>query len=268
MDVLLPLGRDSRWQNNELRYCLRSIEKFATGYDRIFIIGEDPGFLNQESRKAGSSENSFSGIEGSCVPNSNIWFFPLKDVRGNKQARIAHKIFWAFQKTDISDQAVLFNDDYVLTAPTDLSRLPLYHRGSLFDAAQRQSDPVYKKSLEETNRVLQEASKPTFHYDIHAPMILERQSFLGLETWWQKSLAYPNGVGLVVKSVYANNTLPFPGPTIRDCKLRNPYPARILNSIIRDRWVFSYSDQGLTPTLKQWLVDRFPEKSKWEKATD
>ena len=45
MDIVIPLGTGSRWQNNELRFALRSIEKYLTGYDKIFIIGECPSYL-------------------------------------------------------------------------------------------------------------------------------------------------------------------------------------------------------------------------------
>jgi len=237
MDVLIPLGRGSSWQNNELRYCLRSIEKFATGFERIFVVGADPGWLSKQ-----------------------VEFRASDDIPANKQARIAHKIFWTFQFTDISNTAVLFNDDFVLRQPVDLSRLLPYQRGPLLAAVQRQEDPVYRACLEETMCALQAAEKPAMHYDIHVPILMERRAFVELKSWWQQSICSVNG--FVVKSTYANNTLLFPGPIMRDLKLRRHYDN--IDEVTRGRFMFSYSDAGLTPVLKRWLTETFPVKSKWE----
>lgn len=246
VDILIPLGLGSAWQNNELRYCLRSIERFATGFERVFVVGEDPGFL----------------AKGGSATRSTIVFHPLKDIAANKQAAIAHKIFWTFQNTDISDTVALFNDDYVLREPVDLNQLPYYQRGPLRLAAARQNEPEYRQCLENTMRALEEAGKLSLHYDIHVPMLFCRQPFVDLKLWWQRSLCEKHG--LVVKSTYANNMLDFPGPTMRDCKFRHDYSRADFESFILGRFVFSYSDAGLTPMLKEWLTEKFPEKSRWE----
>lgn len=237
MDILIPLGRASTWQNNELRYCLRSIEKFASGYDRIFVVGDDPGFLSKR-----------------------VEFRATKDIPANKQAAIAHKIFWAFQYTDISNTVALFNDDYVLRDRVNLGRLLSYQRGPLEAALASQDDPVYRASLEETMCALRDVGKPAYHYDIHVPIIITGRAFVELKAWWAKSICSKNG--LVVKSTYANNALLYPGPVMRDCKLRERYDD--IDQATRGRFVFSYSDAGLTEVLKRWLTETFPEKSKWE----
>jgi hypothetical protein len=264
LDIIIPLAPladsstaawrgGSKWDNNELRYCLRSIEKYATGYDRIFIIGETPGFL------VGAVDLNGPGDCGQS-PLPSLVTRHCHDIVGNKEARIAHKIFWAFQHTDIADNAVLFNDDYVLIDRAGLGNLPCYHRESLQAAAKRHPDEGYWRALKNTHQALSAAGKPTWHYDIHVPMILERQKFLGLEKWWQQSLKSP--VGLAMKSTYANNVLDQPGPLIHDFKLRGPCPN--IDAAIAGRWCFSYCDSGLTPQLKQWLANKFPEPSQWE----
>lgn len=45
MDVVIPLGSGSRWQDNELRFCLRAVEKHLKGYDRIYIVGRKPDWI-------------------------------------------------------------------------------------------------------------------------------------------------------------------------------------------------------------------------------
>jgi hypothetical protein len=239
LDVLIPLGSGSKWQNNELRYCLRSIEKFASSFDRIFVIGDDPGFLSDQ-----------------------VQFRKVAEPPINKQARIANKIFWAFQQTDISNDAALFNDDYVLSAPVDLSKIRAGQRGGLRAAAERQGDASYKTCLQLTAEALEAVNLPALHYDLHAPMIIAGDRFLALKPWWIESANSTHGY--VVKSVYANNVLPFVGPHVRDCKLRSQLITDI-DSFVNGRAWFSYSDAALTPLLKGWLIARFPEKSRFEK---
>lgn len=241
LDILIPLGNGSAWgNNNELRYCLRSIERYATGYDRIFVIGEDPGFLNGQVR-----------------------FRPLAEIEANKEARIASKILRTFEQTDIADDAVMFNDDYVLTAPVDLRALPFYHRGELASAIPCQGSVLYRAALGDTVGALRRANRPTLHYDVHMPMILNRQKFIGLRDWWTRS--EKSWQGFVCKSVYANNQDDIDSRFTVDCKLQyGDFKAAVIDEIVRDRWVFSYSDGALTDSLKLWLAKRFPQRCKAE----
>ena len=44
-DVVYPIGQGSSWKNNELRFSLRSIEKYGINVGKLFIVGELPDFL-------------------------------------------------------------------------------------------------------------------------------------------------------------------------------------------------------------------------------
>ena len=44
MDIVYILGNGSKFNNEEIRYSLRSLEKFVN-FDRVFIVGECPKFL-------------------------------------------------------------------------------------------------------------------------------------------------------------------------------------------------------------------------------
>jgi len=39
VDVVYPLSNGSHWDNNELRYSLRSLEKYALNLGRVFVVG-------------------------------------------------------------------------------------------------------------------------------------------------------------------------------------------------------------------------------------
>ena len=71
--------------------------------------------------------------------------------------------------------------------------------------------------------------------------------------------------GYVVKSIYANNLLHSPGPSMRDSKIRQ-FSKRRIDLECRERWVFSYTDLSLRTGLKQWLYEQYPMMSCYERT--
>jgi len=45
MDIVYVLGSGSEWDDNEIRFSLRSVEKYLTGVGNVYIIGKKPNFL-------------------------------------------------------------------------------------------------------------------------------------------------------------------------------------------------------------------------------
>src|SRR5688572_16798874 len=45
VDVVIPLGAQSRWGNSELKYMLRSMEKYLSNYKHVYIVGECPDWV-------------------------------------------------------------------------------------------------------------------------------------------------------------------------------------------------------------------------------
>jgi len=261
MDILIPLGTETGWQNNELRYCLRSIDRFATGYDRVFVVGEDPGFLAHEistGTSFGRKADISHGLNGSSA------LVRLPEISSNRDARIAWKILWAFANTDIADEVAVFDDDYVLVAPMDVRALDYFQQGPLFNSATNSAaTTVYRDSLRATASALMAAGKPALDYDVHFPIVYRRKDYMALAPWWERSRA--DGHGFVIHSVYANNLLPAPGPFMQDCKIRFFHDG-VFEDQIRGRVLFSYSDGALVNGgFKTWLEKQFPDKSKWEK---
>ena len=45
VDLVYVLGKGSRWQDNELRFSLRSVSKNLSNVGQIFIVGQIPDFV-------------------------------------------------------------------------------------------------------------------------------------------------------------------------------------------------------------------------------
>jgi hypothetical protein len=239
IDILLPLGAGSKHGDAELRFALRSIERHAMGFRRIVIVGKDPGFLSGDDR---------------------IRHVPCGEFGGNHEARIALKLAWAFENAELSEWAVLWNDDYICQRPVDVRTFGFLHKGRLEASVASRRRDRYRSALWITSRYLESCGFPSYHYDIHYPMIYHGQRFLGLRKWWE--LSAKTQCGLVVKSVYANVFLRSVGTQTTDIKLNGTVKA--LSADLKMRAVWSYSDSALKGGLLQILSAEFPKPSRFE----
>ncbi len=110
MNILIPLGKGSTWENNELRYCLRGIVKHLTVWNQIVIIGEKPSWLKPDYRLLHVS-------------------FPEKHSAINKERNIHLKIMFAIEKGFVSTNFLFMNDDHFLLHDFQAPLFPFHHKG-------------------------------------------------------------------------------------------------------------------------------------------
>lgn len=227
MDALYPLGGKQEFGYLELLFSLRGLEKFAD-VDRVFVIGDNPGFLN---------------------PKTTKWF-PFEED-GTKDYRIARKIQHACF-TDISEDFLFCNDDHFFMKP--IGEIPYYQKG---DLGVPQPRALYDSYLNQTKQLLQNHGKTTYHFDVHCPIIYNVAKFLQLAPLWSKERNY------VVKSVYCN-WHGIEGPSYRDHKLKKLSDSHDLNRITENE-VFSVYDCAMVRGVIQFLCENFSEPSRFEK---
>lgn len=236
MDILYILGSGSKFKNNELRYSLRTLEKFIPNPSRVIVVGEDPGFLSKA-----------------------VDFYPMPEAVGNKEYRIAKKIEWACKKDVVTAPFLFMNDDLFLTQSINPETYPYYHKGQLTQDPPKNS---YQKSLHNTDAFLRSQNKTTLHYDVHMPIIYNPEKFLELSGVWQFSKTLASG--LVVKSIYSNTFVnPKEAVEIKDVKfsrLKTPEDYARL----KGRDVFSCSDAGWLQGVGMHIAKQFTNKSKYE----
>ena len=233
IDILLPLGRGSQHDNLELRAALRSIERFATGYHRVVVVGAIPPWLRATDR---------------------VRPVPRSEFQGNKASRISSKVLWAFDElSDLTDTVAFWNDDYVLTRPCDVRTIADSYHGSL---CHPHAKTHWQKLLEHTGAALAAAGIPNRHYDVHVPMRLERAKFQSLRQWWDRSRK--DRLGYVMKSVYGNNWCHATAIASPDRKLGAEWQRRI-DAEWTDRWVFSHGEDAMRAGFGRWLLTTFPD---------
>lgn len=230
IDILYIKGKPSINNDIEMKYSLRSLERYVMDYGRIFITGECPDYIDQK-------KVVFTPADDIGTPMTNHWW----------------KVFKTIQMTDISDYFVLMYDDIFFTTVTKLSRYIPYQRGMLGE--QHTGSAAYRNCLEETKKWLEKNGLPTYDYELHIPFIYNRENFMKMGA----------NEGRAVRSTYGNMFLEPPkhSPYRADIKIRSTdeHPEDIPSKYE----CFSVSDQAFKYNVQPWCEGHFQKKSRWEK---
>lgn len=238
IDVVYILGSFSRWQNNELRYSLRSVEKYLSGYRNVYIVGEDPGFLK--------------GV--------NIIKFP-DPYPDNKQRNILEKITRACMDYEISDRFLYMADDFFFLQPLAASEIKYFYEGTLEEAIQKRSPGnIYNRCLSNTIIALKSRNLPILNYDIHQPILYHKTRFLDE----MKQFSFRVPYGMVIKSLYCNS-IGADGVSFREVKIKNDCKnVREIIEFTHGLPFFSIGEQSTNGMMKEYLMHLYNTPSQWE----
>lgn len=233
MDIAYILGTGSKHDNMELRFSLRSVEKCLT-FDRLFVIGSDPGFL--------SDEVVFVPNEPVQKPNNKAWAIKEQLLK--------------VCSTDISDDFISLNDDYFFLKP--VTDFPYPYKGTLTEALDVLYTGDYYRHILATEQWLLKQKLPVKHFDLHLPIVYNkhklREVIKGFD--WE-SVPY----GPEMKSLYCN-TLGITGEYRKDVK---PFKKENWETFCLGKEMFTVDDETIDRKLWDYLLLLYPGKSKFEK---
>lgn len=234
IDVVIPLGKGSTSANNELRFCLRSIEQFLEGYRNIYIIGQKPKFL----------KNVIHIEHDEYHPKSN---------------NIFDKIKRACECGEISDNFILFNDDYFLVEKVDApTYFNYYSDDALKEALSRPKADPYRRLVDDTIKLL---GKDMAYADIHCPIRINKEIFLSQP--YNRKTEH----GLLVKSTYLHwlNKNKLVSYTNRqDPILRKPHTRQKIEDMLVTTDMISIHDEAINNDFIEWIEAMFPYHSRYE----
>jgi hypothetical protein len=242
VDVVYALGTGSRWQNNELRYSLRSLEKYALDLGRVFVVGEKPPWL------------------------TGVVHVPMKDKRHtNKDANIIDKVRAAIA-AGVSERFIFASDDQALLSPVRLADLPAYAGGDLA-AKPDESWPKWKwwQRMRATRDYLVSKGLPAIYYDTH---VFQPHSSAEFERISAES-PYTEGNGFCINTLILNQCSGVVPQRVGRAKSSHYGRRGNLQTVRADcdakgRIHLGYNDAGLRHGLKEFFAERFPDKSRFE----
>lgn len=233
-DVVIPLGTRSTQKNQELRYCLRSIEKHLSGVGNVFIIGECPEWLQ-------------------CVIH-----IPFTEDQRNRyrDRNIMLKMAKACKDNRVSDDFLMVHDDHFLLADYEAGAFPYYHMGHMMPGVGQYGET--KRNTEHLLCLL--PGIPIYNYDCHCPILFNKQRFMmsvALADW-------SKWYGYCIKTLYCVMNA-VQGERAEDLKIRMPYDKDMIYKIIEGRKWFSIGDRCFAPGgMWNVLNELYPNKSKYE----
>lgn len=237
IDVVYCVGRGSLWNDLEIRYSLRSMEKHLSEFRNVWIIGHCPDFLK------------------------NVNHISYPDDQRCKEANIYRKILRACQQPEISEDFLFCNDDHFLLSDVDTANFPYYYRTDLGSYALRfKRGNRYRIAIVNAYRALRERGHSLNSFDVHCPILYNKQKFLDTmpQYDWTQKVTY------IIKSMYAN-TNGIVGERVVDCKVNTQISSDEIRAIIKNRKFFSMGNGGIGNAMKEVLQELYPVPSKYEK---
>lgn len=190
VDVVYVLGTGSLWDNNELRFSLRSLQNLKN-FKTVWIVGECPRWI------------------------TNINHIQCKDYTRIPDTNIMMKLTTACENAGITDDFLFVNDDHYLVTRFDAPTFPYYYFKTMHAYTQ---GSTYAMRVRNTLNYLLKKDLPVKYFDIHTPIIFNKSKFIENVTKnWNKA-------GFVVKSLYANSLL-IEGVEEPDYKIHKPEEA-------------------------------------------
>lgn len=239
MDILYTLGRGSKWQDNELRYSLRSISKYGKNVGRIFICGDwCPGFVDRDK----------------------VTFIRCAQPYKDKFSNILYSIVYACEHSDISEDFLLSSDDHFYMQPTDFDNYPYWLKA--IDLPSSDCLTGYKRHLWETRCLLERHGYDTANYAQHCNTHFVKSVLLAHKDIIEESYTLFKGVEATCLMLnILMKERPFKYVVREDCKLRDADDPTA--RVVENMDCFSIGDAAIS-TVEPILQKAFPKPSKYE----
>lgn len=155
-DVLFVVDKG---RERNLRYALRSLDKYGNGIGRVVVAGYPPAWLSDDVI---------------AVPVEQNYSSPYRNV--------LYTISRAIDIAGLSGHFLLAHDDFLLIRPTDMFNYPFYFRGyGIYgDEEQKTGMPKFehwKRVLNKTRRCLAHLGLPTLDFASHRYLHFHAEMF-------------------------------------------------------------------------------------------
>jgi hypothetical protein len=238
-DVVYVVGRGSAWNDNELRFSMRSLAKYVSGIGKVFIVGKIPAFV------------------------TNVVPIPWPDRYPCKERNIMEKLAAACGHSQLTNQFLHVHDDHFALAPVAAGEVPNFAGPVDLKGLARSVDPgnTWRESVLNAEHALRMRGLTTWNFDIHTPILIDKDRYpetMDLYDWRGKPR------GFVVKSLYGN-TVGLQPTHLSDIKLNDRYGLAELVRQLKGRPWFSIGNGALSPWFKNLLGELYPMPSPWER---
>lgn len=243
MNILYIVGDGSKNGNQELRWSLRALEKYAACPVQPMIVGTAPEWFN-----------------GPVLEHP--------DCYNRKAKNIFDKILFAIDNDFIGGEFMISADDHFLTQPTDYDNSPRYWRNSI--CAQYKSGNNYAKAMEATRDALLKAGYPAMDFTVHYNGFVNAADYAEASRINRLSAQHRFGeFGILAWAVFGNLAMisgkKRPVLFRKDIKIGEVSESE-LAAIVKENNCFSINDDAFkSQAFLKYMAKEFGGKCRWEK---
>lgn len=224
MDIVYFIKDGTR--NEEFRYSLRSVCENMP-FNRVWVFG---------------------GCPTSIVPDVRIRVNQEGETKWDK----VHSMFkLACENKELSDNFILFNDDFFIMKPTD--EIKPYYRDTLENHVELLGKGPYASMLSDISDELKSRGLTTYSYELHIPFVFNKKKLL--------KLLNDNPDLRCTRTMYGN-TYKIGGEPRADVKIFSAKPAfdfKNSDMLSTDDPVININNDAW-----RWIQKQFPKKCKYE----
>lgn len=243
MDAVYMLGSESKLDDWELRYSLRSIEKHYKGLQRVWIVGHLPQWVQ--------------GIKHVAQGD------PYKS---NKDANLISKIVRLGYESELSEDFIMMSDDHILLKDCERADFRPYYNKDMKPMKKGDFDKnKWAQRLRRSRDTLIEKGYPARDYEGHIPYPLKKSK---LHTYL--NFDYGHDIGYCVFTLYYNTVDTDGIAQIDSDRIRagfygkKPTDKEVDRKLAVNRFL-NFNDNAFSDYLKLKVEERFPEKSRYER---
>jgi hypothetical protein len=225
----------SNWQDNEIRYSLRSAEKNLK-FNNVVIVGYKPEFLK------------------------NVIHIPAADDLPEKHNNAVKKVLIACNDERVGEKFAFMNDDFFITKK--INEIPYLHMGMIqdyLDSHRKHEGGIYYQAMKRTAEVL---GKDALNYELHFPMVFEKSTIEELAKKFNlwRIVNFRSEPGYLIRSLYGNY-FKVGGEQVKD----NKFTGKAITAPIENDLFFSTNNSETRNEVTRFFIKQlFPNKSKHE----
>lgn len=239
VDIVIPLSKQSRFDNLELRLTLRSIAKYGQNVGNIWVY----------------TEADLSDFQ-------NINVVKMGDpIKNNKDANLINKIKAAADNSDISEHFMFWSDDQILMDKLDLQKAPVVYNMRSLEAVKNSQITKWRLRLINTMDYVQKhtGNKMRYNYDAHTPQPYTKQN----AKYVFNTVPYMEGKGFCINTIYYGMI----GQPATKAQQQVKFTVQGATKVLpKNRFTyFGYDDQGFSSGVNCFLIGYLFDKCKYQK---
>ncbi len=237
LDLIIPLGVGSKFDNDELRLCLRSAELHAVGLQRVVIV----------------TQAELDWLTNVTIIRRND---PLKK---NKDGNMIDKVLLALNTLDIKGDFMLCADDNLFMQDVVLEDCPMIYNSKKRSDFNANGKRWHRRMVRTFDYLASRGIHYDYNYEVHAPqrfcadLIRERI----------KSVDYRSDIGYGIYTLFRGISDEHGGET--QSKFKTTHESIESVDAPLDRMFANYNDDAFKNGFRKRLFSIFNTKSKYEK---